>query len=454
MKRFLKHSLAALAFAACASQFDARAQSGVKPTHEPSDADAGAAANAAAKPGAASAEALYDEAATYAQKRFEEFQRNQTPFNATLEEATYQEQKDLALRNATQLVARAPLRGTDLYYAGALYALASKGERALNFLTRFLEEEGAPAELKQKARFSYVQQAAQISLSDEAEKMLAAYAQAGPRVQTDFYRMHALLADVYVKRKDYARAAPHAREIYAAALRSAYAKGAEPQRRAQSLYSAGALLATTLSRANQRADSLRVVEEMRARAIALPSASLYRQATELLLTLGEHYDVPPAVEGVEPGATPEIKVAQWIEQQPVSLADLRGKVVLLDFWATWCGPCRTTIPKINALHRKYKERGLVVVGLTDFEGEADGREMTRAEETEYLRRYKRKEGIAYGFGVMSDADTKRSYGVASIPTTVLIDRRGRVRFLTVSASDFESDALADMIKKLLEEPAR
>jgi thiol-disulfide isomerase/thioredoxin len=193
---------------------------------------------------------------------------------------------------------------------------------------------------------------------------------------------------------------------------------------------------------------------MRARAIAIPSASLYRNATELLLEQGEGFSVPPALDGLEAGAPPEIKVSEWIDQPPVRLADLKGKVVLLDFWATWCGPCRYTIPKINALHRKYKDRGLVVLGLTEFEGEADGREMTRAEETAFFRRFKRTQGIGYGFAVEDGKENARSYGVHSIPTAVLIDRRGRVRFLTISASDFEADALAAMVRKLLDEPAQ
>jgi thiol-disulfide isomerase/thioredoxin len=138
----------------------------------------------------------------------------------------------------------------------------------------------------------------------------------------------------------------------------------------------------------------------------------------------------------------------------VRLADLRGKVVLLDFWATWCGPCRYSMPKINALSRKYRDRGLVVLGMTEFEGEADGRELSRAEEVEYLRQFKRRQSISYGFAVADDKETARSYGVVSIPTAVLIDRRGRVRFLTISANEDEAAVLQKMIQKLLDEPAQ
>jgi thiol-disulfide isomerase/thioredoxin len=448
MGRVLTHTLAALAVCACAAGYAARAQTDLKPKP---DGDGAGATTAKSN----DAEALYEEAAGYARRRFDEFAKSGMPYDKALEAKTLQEQKDLALRNASALAKREPLHGNELYYEGLLYALASNGERALNFLERFLEVENTPPEFRQRARVVAVEQTAQVPLFDDAEKLLSAYAHAEPRASADLYRMHVLLTDAYRKKKEYARAAPHAREIYEAALKSVYAeKKGGPRARADSLYAVGALLADTLERAKQHSESLRVIQEMRARAIAFPSASLYRQATELLLDAGEGFGLPPEVEGVTAAAPPEIKVSEWIDQPPVRLADLKGKVVLLDFWATWCGPCRYTIPKINALHRKYKDRGLVVIGMTEFEGEADGRAMTRAEETEFLRRFKRKQSIGYGFGVEDGKETARSYGVVSIPTTVLIDRRGRVRLLTISASDFEEDALASMVKKLLDEPAQ
>jgi cytochrome c biogenesis protein CcmG/thiol:disulfide interchange protein DsbE len=450
MRRVVTHALAALALAACASQFAARAQSGVKP--KPEGDGVGASADADAPSKAGDAKALYEEAAGYARRRFDEFAKAGTPYDKTLEARTLQEQKDIALRNAAQLAARAPLRGTDLYYAGMLYALASKAEGAFDSMRRFVEDASARPELRQGARVVAVQFGAQLARAEDAERLLADYARDEPRNASDLYRMHAWLTDTYVKSKDYARAVPHAKEIYAATLKSADAGKGEPPKRADSIYRAGALLANMLAQANRHEEAVAVIQELRARAVALPSASLYRRATELLLDHNEKYSLPPALEGLATTAPPEIRVSEWIDQRPVRLADLRGKVVLLDFWATWCGPCRYTIPKINALHRKYKDRGLVVIGLTEFEGSADGRDMTRAEETEYLRRFKRKQAIAYGFGVEDGKETALSYGVVSIPTTVLIDRRGRVRFLTISASDFEGDALASMVKKLLDEP--
>ncbi|HYY96380.1 MAG TPA: TlpA disulfide reductase family protein [Pyrinomonadaceae bacterium] len=428
---------------------------GTNGTHAGETAPSGASSTGGAK--AASAQALYEEAARYVRVKFEEFRKNEVPYDRGLEQKTYQEQRELALRNANQLAARAPLGGTDLYYAGLLYSLASKPEAALDSMRRFLadpEAAHASAELRQRARVVVVQRASELGLTEEAEKSLADYAQAGPRAASDLYTMHVVLTSSYSKKRDYVRAAPHARETYAAALQLAAAEKSDAQQRDATIYGAGVLLSRTLTSAGRRAEALAVIQELRARAISLPSARLYRQATELLLEQGERLDAPPTVAGLESSSPPELKVSEWIDQTPVRLADLRGKVVLLDFWATWCGPCRVSMPKISAMSRRYRERGLVVIGLTEFEGEADGRRLTRPQEVEYLRQFKRRQNISYGFGVADDKENGRNYSVVSIPTAVLIDRRGRVRFLTISAGEDEAAVLQKMIQKLLDEPAQ
>jgi thiol-disulfide isomerase/thioredoxin len=402
-----------------------------------------------------SARALYEDAAAYIERRFEEFRKSNTPYDKQLEQKTYQEQKDLALRYAKQLTERGPLHGFDLYYAGMLYALAGKSEGALDSLLNFLDENSsdATAEMKQRARVAFVQHAAQVGFTEDAERQLAAYALAEPRDASDLHRMNILLASAYAKKKDYAHASSHAREAYNAALELAQRDKPNAAERATSVFGAGMYLANTLIKGERRKDAIQVIQELRARAVAMPSANLYRQATELLLEQGEGLSAPPALSDADSAraATPEIKVAEWIDQTPVSLASLRGKVVLLDFWATWCGPCRYTIPKINALHKRFKDRGLVVIGLTEFEGNVNGRDVTRQQELEYLRQFKRTQNILYGFGIADDKDNARHYSIVSIPTTVLIDRRGRVRFLTISAADEEATILSKLVQQLLDE---
>src|SRR5215207_5333726 len=425
----------------------ARGQAGVRPRAAP-----GAEKDGRDAVKASEAQTLYEEASQYAQRKFDEFRQKQVPYDPLLEQKTLQEQRDLALQHAARLAVRAPLRGTDLYYSGLLYSLAGKGEGALDSMRKFLADtEPAPADLKQRARSVAAQQAAQLELTEEAERALADYTKSEPRNVADLHRMNLLVASAYVKKKDYARAAAPAAGAYAAALE--YARTAkDPVQRDSTIFGAGSFYANVLVKAGRRAEGLRVAQEMRARAFALPSARLYGQATELVLRQGEPFGPPPEVAGLGPPASPEITVAEVLGPGPVKLSELRGKVVLLDFWATWCAFCVKTMPRLNALHQKYKDRGLVVIGLNEFEGNIKGEPATRAQELEYFRQFKRRMNVAYDFAVAADARNDGPYGVAGLPTAVLVDRRGRVRFLTIGASEEEAELMKTMILKLLEEP--
>ncbi|MBV8858905.1 MAG: TlpA family protein disulfide reductase [Acidobacteria bacterium] len=446
MKRVSTFALPlALSLALCAAA-TARGQAGVRPrTAEGAEKDD----KGAPKP--SEAQTLYEEASQYAQRKFDQFRQNNVPYDPLLEQKTLQEQKDLALQNAARLAARAPLRGTDLYYAGLLYSLAGKGEGALDSMQKFLAETDAEhPELKQRARSVVTQQAAQLGRTEEAESALAGYYKAEPRSVADLHRMNLLVASAYAKKKDYAHAAAPAGESYKAALEYARAIK-DPDQRDAVIYNAGSFYSNVLVKAGRREEGVRVSQEMRARAFAIPSARLYGEATQLVLDQGVPFGPPPEVAGLEPPASPEINVAELIGRGPVRLSELRGKVVLIDFWATWCTFCVKTMPRLNALQEKYRERGLVVIGLNEFEGQIKGEPATRAQELEYFRQFKRRMNVSYDFAVAADARNAVPFGVAGLPTAVLVDRRGRVRFLTIGASDEEAELLKTMVLKLLDE---
>ena len=148
---------------------------------------------------------------------------------------------------------------------------------------------------------------------------------------------------------------------------------------------------------------------------------------------------------------PELVADEWIEQQPVKLTDLRGQVVLLDFWAPWCGPCRYTLPNMSRWQTTFKNKGFVILGVTKYYGHGDGEALAPAEELVYLREFKKRNRLPYGF-VVSDSNTNEfNYGVFSIPTSFLIDRKGVVRYISLGASEEEIELLGEMIKKLVEE---
>ncbi|MCA9750954.1 MAG: TlpA family protein disulfide reductase [Gemmatimonadetes bacterium] len=129
----------------------------------------------------------------------------------------------------------------------------------------------------------------------------------------------------------------------------------------------------------------------------------------------------------------------------LKLSELRGKVVLLDFWATWCGPCRKGIPHLNSLVAEHGDSGLEIVGISVDRGNSNtsGADLVRA--------FTQKTEMNYRL-VMADAKTVQLYGgIRSIPTAFLVDREGRIRKRYVGLQPpqvFERD-----VKELLDEGA-
>ena len=124
----------------------------------------------------------------------------------------------------------------------------------------------------------------------------------------------------------------------------------------------------------------------------------------------------------------------------VHLSDYRGKVVLLDFWATWCGPCRIEIPWFVEMERRNKDRGFAVLGVAmDDEG------------WEVVKPFLAELGVNYRVMIGDDATAQLYGGVNELPTTFLIDRVGKIAAVhlgLVSKRDFE-----DGIEQLLQSPA-
>ncbi|HVS81333.1 MAG TPA: TlpA disulfide reductase family protein [Pyrinomonadaceae bacterium] len=397
---------------------------------------------------------LFEDADNYAQKRFDDFEKRHMPFDARLADKIKQEQSDLAGRYAALLATR-KLEGKDVYYLGLLYNLARNFNAAYETMRRFLSENpnttGEPA---QNARAIVVIQAAKRNLLPEAESRLAEYAKSRPQVAEDRYNLESWMVTSYSKTKDYERAQPHAQEMFKAAKLVAKTKG--PFERDKMLSEAVMLLSEADLKLKKKDEAVAAAQELRQIALTLPSGNLYKLALRRLLAIAPNIDLFKSFTDA-PVSAPTLRdiVAQeWIDQTPVKLTELRGRVVLLDFWATWCGPCRATFPRLQKWHETYKDKGLVILGVTNFFGHAEGKQLTQTQELVYLRDFKKKFHIPYGFAVADSSENDRNYAVSSIPTSFLIDRRGVVRLIAIGSSDEEAAMLNKMIKKLIEEPAQ
>jgi peroxiredoxin len=126
-----------------------------------------------------------------------------------------------------------------------------------------------------------------------------------------------------------------------------------------------------------------------------------------------------------------------VDGETITLSKLRGKVVLLDFWATWCAPCRLAIPHINDLYKAYRERGLEIIGLSLDKGSP-----------ERVRKFALTMGIEYTI-IMADDDLVKKYGISPIPTTYLIDREGNITNKWVGFSKNLMSKIAAETEKLL-----
>ncbi len=397
---------------------------------------------------------LYADAEGYAARKFAEFKRNKVPYNALLESQVNQQQRELATQHAAQLVARGQLQGTDNYYLGLLYVLAGQPETGMPPLRRFLTEPAdTNKEFLQRTRLLLGTQAAGVSRFAEAEAMLVAYAQAEPRTPLELFRLHNAISNGYYRAKQLEPAAAHAATAYAL-VKDPQTKLGDAALRAKLIGNTGIALVQFKLKLKQEAEATALLAELLQLGLTLPAAHVYDAALDLLIEQG-HADAAWqafAASASSAATAPEVAgITDWIDQKPTTLAALRGQVVLLDFWATWCGPCRLTMPKLKTLHERFKDKGLVVIGVTQLYGRVRNAPLTPGEELGYLRQFKKEMRLPYGFAVDPDGANELRYGVRSIPTAVLIDRKGRLRFITVGASDTSADALDKAIKQLLAE---
>ena len=144
--------------------------------------------------------------------------------------------------------------------------------------------------------------------------------------------------------------------------------------------------------------------------------------------------------GLEAGAAlPTLTAPHLNASGSLALPELRGQVVYVDFWASWCVPCRLSMPTLDALYRRHRERGFTVVGVN--------KDVGSAEAERFLKR------VPVTFPLVTDVSdaAAKSFGVKAMPSGYLVDRRGIVRKVHRGFTPETAVALEKEIEELLKE---
>ncbi|MDR2072345.1 MAG: TlpA family protein disulfide reductase [Spirochaetaceae bacterium] len=121
----------------------------------------------------------------------------------------------------------------------------------------------------------------------------------------------------------------------------------------------------------------------------------------------------------------------------ISLSALKGKVVLLNFWATWCPPCRTEMPSMETLYRRFKNRNFEILAVDC------------AERTPDVQRFVRSNNYSFPVALDSSGEISSLYGITGLPTTYILDRDGRIIHRVVGSLDWNNRKIIAAIEVLL-----
>lgn len=402
-----------------------------------------------------SVEDYFREVSDYVKEKSKQLTEEGKKVTSSTREDLANEQKKLAKKYADEAAARSGLKDLDFYFLAMLYNKAENDSKTIENFKKFLAQ--YPPEAKgnavQTTRSFLTVLYSNNKQTNEAEQVYAAWLKGDPLVKSQQPMLEANLAVGFYKENQYEKALKYGQNAFDL-LKTIEAKTIKEKRDKEQIYMRVVEVLALSHKKNDNKDAaLSLLAEARAQSFALPSANLYREVMRFVEGAG--FSEKKLMQKVESYASadpaPNIKILQWIGHEPVELEKFRGKIVLLDFWATWCGPCISTFPRLREWHKKYAGDDFAIIGVTQYYGEGGGKKLNGSQELSYLGEFKDKYKLPYPIAVAEPTEDTMKYGISAFPTTILLDRNGVVRYIGIGAGSEESSNLEDTIKKLLKE---
>ncbi len=431
------------------------------------------------------AEQMFNEANNYTKLKVEEFKVKKVPYTDELYKKTVLEQKLLAAKYAAHLMTRKNPSPDDFYFLGMLHSIAENVEGANEAFGKFLSSEQPNAEKAQTARAALVITAARRKNFEGAEKYLAEYLKNQPIKMSDRSKMSTELAESYLTEKNYTKAAFHAQESYDSA-KSLFKDETSRVRALNQVLGTGMSVFEIYRTSKNQIEADATLDDLRKIGVTVESNGIYFSAVdrkikylietgrkpfalqlyaETLNNLKKDFVSKPLQEDIERNLKKREKhykilgetaieleyIEKWFPGEAKTFANMRGKVIFLDFWATWCGPCIAAFPALTEMQKTFQNQGLVILGVTRWYHEVQGMSADENAEFDFLQKFRRSYGLPYDFVIAKGQTNQINYGATGIPTAVLIDRKGIIRYVETGSGASRELQIQKEIEILLSE---